>query len=105
MTSKYFGTDGVRGKVGETPITPDLVMKIGYAAGKVLAGHRVSAERPAVLIGKDTRISGYMLDPRCRPGFPRRGGYAAGGTDAHPGLWLTSPAPSAVRRRCDQCVA
>ena len=55
---KYFGTDGVRGKVGTNPITPDFVLKLGWAAGKVLAtqGSRV------VLIGKDTRISGYMLE-------------------------------------------
>jgi phosphoglucosamine mutase len=62
MTRKYFGTDGVRGKVGEAPITPDFVMKLGYAAGKVLAARQASAEHPTVLIGKDTRVSGYMLE-------------------------------------------
>ena len=61
---KYFGTDGVRGRVGEPPITPDFVMRLGYAAGKVLAAERElpSGEHAAVLIGKDTRISGYMLE-------------------------------------------
>ena len=67
MTRKYFGTDGIRGLVGQSPITPDFVMRLGYAAGKVLVedpsarGHLQSGDRPAVLIGKDTRISGYML--------------------------------------------
>ncbi|NCB60677.1 MAG: phosphoglucosamine mutase, partial [Gammaproteobacteria bacterium] len=56
MSRKYFGTDGVRGKVGEMPITPDFVMKLGWAAGKVLA----KQGSKKVLIGKDTRISGYM---------------------------------------------
>jgi len=65
MSRKYFGTDGVRGKVGEMPITPEFVMHLGYAAGKVLAeaDKKMSkGERPAVLIGKDTRISGYLLE-------------------------------------------
>ena len=58
MTRKYFGTDGVRGRVGEAPITPDFVMRLGYAAGKVLAKSRSGGAKPTVLIGKDTRISG-----------------------------------------------
>lgn len=63
MKRKYFGTDGVRGKVGEAPITPDFVMRLGNAAGRVLAqGRSGKGERPSVLIGKDTRISGYMLE-------------------------------------------
>ena len=61
MKRKYFGTDGVRGKVGIAPITPDFVMHLGYAAGKVLAARNPGSERPGVLIGKDTRVSGYML--------------------------------------------
>ncbi|HEY4540829.1 MAG TPA: phosphoglucosamine mutase, partial [Noviherbaspirillum sp.] len=52
MTRKYFGTDGVRGRVGEAPITPDFVMRLGYAAGKVLAQAQSSSARPEVLIGK-----------------------------------------------------
>ena len=65
MARKYFGTDGVRGRVGEAPITPDFVLRLGEAAGKVLAEANHDPrdrERPAVLIAKDTRISGYMLE-------------------------------------------
>ena len=70
---KYFGTDGVRGKVGTNPITPDFVLKLGWAAGKVLAtqGSRV------VLIGKDTRISGYMLESALEAGLAAAGLSAA----------------------------
>jgi len=74
MTRKYFGTDGVRGKVGREPITPEFVMRLGYAAGKVLAGvRRKGMERPAVLIGKDTRISGYMLESALEAGLSAAG--------------------------------
>lgn len=81
MGRKYFGTDGVRGRVGEVPITPDFVMRLGYAAGKVLAvaGERAAAlsgragNRPAVIIGKDTRISGYMLEAALESGFSAAG--------------------------------
>ncbi len=74
MTRKYFGTDGVRGKVGQLPITPDFVMRLGYAAGKVLASARRNrAERPAVLIGKDTRVSGYMLESALEAGLSAAG--------------------------------
>lgn len=55
MTRRYFGTDGVRGTVGQSPMTPDFVLRLGYAAGKVLLDKNPN---PAVLIGKDTRISG-----------------------------------------------
>lgn len=75
MTTKrqYFGTDGVRGKVGKMPITPDFVLKLGWAAGKVLAtqGSRT------VLIGKDTRISGYMLESALEAGLAAAGLSAA----------------------------
>lgn len=70
MTRKYFGTDGVRGRVGEAPITPDFVLKLGYAAGKVLAMHD---PHPRVLIGKDTRISGYMLESALESGLSAAG--------------------------------
>ena len=79
MGRKYFGTDGVRGRVGQSPITPDFVMKLGYSAGKVLAAHGAQAghaklgDRPAVLIGKDTRISGYMLEASLEAGFSAAG--------------------------------
>ena len=73
MTRKYFGTDGIRGKVGKAPITPDFVMRLGYAAGKVLAARVSGAERPTVLIGKDTRVSGYMLESALEAGFTAAG--------------------------------
>jgi phosphoglucosamine mutase len=74
MARKYFGTDGVRGLVGEAPITPDFVMRLGYAAGKVLAKGGVGPSgRPNVLIGKDTRISGYMLEAALEAGFSAAG--------------------------------
>ncbi|MEE9160677.1 MAG: phosphoglucosamine mutase [Gammaproteobacteria bacterium] len=68
-TRKYFGTDGIRGKVGETPITPDFIMKLGWAAGKVLAKN---GDGP-VLIGKDTRISGYMFESALEAGLSAAG--------------------------------
>ncbi len=74
MARKYFGTDGVRGLVGKSPITPDFVMRLGYAAGKVLAkGNAGQSGRPTVLIGKDTRISGYMLEAALEAGFSAAG--------------------------------
>lgn len=75
MTRKYFGTDGVRGRVGQAPITPDFVMRLGYSAGKVLLerGGMPSGARPEVLIGKDTRLSGYMLESALEAGFSAAG--------------------------------
>lgn len=76
MSRKYFGTDGVRGRVGEAPITPDFVMRLGYAAGKVFAeaDRRLrDGQKPTVLIGKDTRISGYMLESALEAGFAASG--------------------------------
>ena len=70
---KYFGTDGVRGKVGKYPITPDFALKLGWAAGKVLA----SQGSRTVLIGKDTRISGYMLESALEAGLAAAGLTAA----------------------------
>lgn len=87
MTKKYFGTDGIRGKVGEHPITPDFVMRLGYAAGKVLtsvSGNLAKGAHPAVLIGKDTRISGYMLEAALEAGL------SAAGVD----VLLTGPMPT-----------
>lgn len=83
---KYFGTDGIRGRVGETPITPDFMMRLGYAAGRVLTdidglGQGV---HPSVLIGKDTRISGYMLESALQAGL------SAAGVD----VLLTGPMPT-----------
>ncbi|MGL5947872.1 MAG: phosphoglucosamine mutase, partial [Aeromonas sp.] len=69
MARKYFGTDGVRGKVGDYPITPEFVMKLGWAAGKVLSQQGTKK----VLIGKDTRISGYMLESALEAGLSAAG--------------------------------
>ena len=69
MTRKYFGTDGVRGKVGTFPITPSFAMKLGWAAGTVLA----SSGTKEVLIGKDTRSSGYMLESAIEAGLSAAG--------------------------------
>ena len=70
MTRKYFGTDGIRGTVGHAPITPDFVMRLAHAVGRVL---RQSEKNPVVLIGKDTRISGYMLESALESGFNSAG--------------------------------
>lgn len=81
-TRRYFGTDGIRGTVGEPPITPDFVMKLGWAAGRVLS-NRVSGQRK-VLIGKDTRVSGYMFESALEAGL------SAAGIDIH----LLGPMPT-----------
>src|SRR5215831_4851994 len=83
---KYFGTDGVRGRVGEPPITPELVLKLGYAAGRVFAAQSAEhpGDRPGVLIGKDTRISGYLLEAALESGL------SAAGVDVH----LCGPLPT-----------
>ena len=85
MTRHYFGTDGVRGRVGEPPITPELVLKLGWAAGLVLAaGTAHDGARPGVLIGKDTRISGYLLEAALEAGL------SAAGVD----VYLSGPLPT-----------
>ena len=70
MSRKYFGTDGIRGAVGQHPITPDFVLRLAHAVGRVL---KQTEERPTVLIGKDTRISGYMLESALESGFNSAG--------------------------------
>ncbi|MFC7461365.1 phosphoglucosamine mutase [Hydrogenophaga defluvii] len=70
MTRRYFGTDGIRGTVGQAPITPDFVLKLAHAVGRVL---KRGESRPTVLIGKDTRISGYMLESAMEAGFNSAG--------------------------------
>ncbi len=85
MTKKYFGTDGIRGRVGVLPITPDFVMRLGYAAGRVLTANAANdGLHPTVLIGKDTRISGYMLEAALEAGL------SAAGVD----VLLTGPMPT-----------
>ena len=76
MAKKYFGTDGIRGKVGEYPITPEFVMRLGYAAGRVFVGlqnNLAKGAHPTVLIGKDPRISGYMLEAALEAGLTAAG--------------------------------
>jgi phosphoglucosamine mutase len=89
MSRKYFGTDGVRGTVGSSPMTPDFVLRLGYAAGKVLSG---KGAHPAVLIGKDTRISGYMLESALEAGF------SAAGVDVHMCGPIPTPAVAYLTR-------
>lgn len=86
MARRYFGTDGVRGCVGMAPITPDFALRLGYAAGKALVAREQMrhGERPAVIIGKDTRISGYMLESALEAGF------SAAGAD----VYLAGPLPT-----------
>ena len=87
MSKKYFGTDGIRGRVGDAPITPDFMMRLGYAAGRVLTSiesNLAKGAHPAVLIGKDTRISGYMLEAALEAGL------SAAGVD----ILLTGPMPT-----------
>ena len=70
MTRQYFGTDGIRGTVGQSPITPDFVLRLAHAVGRVL---KSKESHPTVLIGKDTRISGYMLESALESGFNSAG--------------------------------
>jgi phosphoglucosamine mutase len=81
MSRKYFGTDGIRGTVGSAPITPDFMLQLGHAVGRVL---KASNERPTVIVGKDTRISGYMIESALEAGF------AAAGVD----VLLSGPLPT-----------
>ena len=69
MSRKYFGTDGVRGRVGEHPITADWILRLGRAAGIVLAGN----DKRGVVIGKDTRVSGYMFESALEAGLAAAG--------------------------------
>jgi phosphoglucosamine mutase len=70
LSRTYFGTDGIRGTVGQSPITPDFMLRLGHAVGRVL---KSSVQRPTVLIGKDTRISGYMIESSLEAGFASAG--------------------------------
>src|SRR5499425_1581730 len=83
---KHFGTDGIRGRVGEPPITPERVLHLGYAAGRVFAADAATrpGDTPGVLIGKDTRISGYLLEAALESGF------SAAGVD----VYLSGPLPT-----------
>ena len=84
MKKQYFGTDGIRGEVGQFPIVPEFMTRLGYAAGKVLVRDAKPGERCKILIGKDTRISGYLLEAALEAGF------AAAGVD----VMLCGPIPT-----------
>jgi phosphoglucosamine mutase len=72
MSRQYFGTDGIRGTVGQSPITPDFVLKLGHAVGQVVR-EQLGGGHPTVIIGKDTRVSGYMLESALEAGFASAG--------------------------------
>src|SRR5699024_10756232 len=91
VANRYFGTDGIRGTVGQWPLTPEFALKLGWAAGRVFARRQDATpnggeggSRPHVLIGKDTRLSGYMLESALEAGF------AAAGVD----VLLVGPLPT-----------
>ena len=84
MKKQYFGTDGIRGEVGRFPIVPEFMTRLGYAAGKVLTQNAKQGERCQILIGKDTRVSGYLLEASLEAGF------AAAGVD----VMLCGPIPT-----------
>jgi phosphoglucosamine mutase len=73
MKKQYFGTDGIRGEVGQFPIIPEFITRLGYAAGKVLSSQAKPGERCKILIGKDTRVSGYLLEAALEAGFAAAG--------------------------------
>jgi phosphoglucosamine mutase len=84
MSRTYFGTDGIRGTVGKSPITPDFMLRLGHAVGRVLRAHAPEGSRSTVVVGKDTRISGYMIESALEAGF------ASAGVDT----LLTGPLPT-----------
>ncbi|MFC6203800.1 phosphoglucosamine mutase [Psychrobacter urativorans] len=88
----YFGTDGIRGKFGELPITPDFILKLGYVTGQVLIENNNSSRRPSVVIGKDTRLSGYVIEGALQAGFN------AAGVDVHMLGPLPTPAIAHLTR-------
>lgn len=88
----YFGTDGIRGKFGELPITPDFILKLGYVTGQVLIENSNSSRRPSVVIGKDTRLSGYVIEGALQAGFN------AAGVDVHMLGPLPTPAIAHLTR-------
>jgi dihydropteroate synthase len=90
--TKYFGTDGIRGTVGQPPITPDFVLRLAHAVGRVL---KKTEKRPTVLIGKDTRISGYMLESALESGFNRPASTSCCSARCPRPAWPTSRAHNA----------
>ncbi len=88
----YFGTDGIRGKFGELPITPDFILKLGYVTGQVLIEKNDNNRKPSVVIGKDTRLSGYVIEGALQAGFN------AAGVDVHMLGPLPTPAIAHLTR-------
>ncbi|HAO59665.1 MAG TPA: phosphoglucosamine mutase, partial [Psychrobacter sp.] len=89
----YFGTDGIRGLFGKFPITPDFVLKLGYVTGQVLVEHHSSSKKkPSVVIGKDTRLSGYVIEAALQAGFN------SAGVDVHMVGPLPTPAIAHLTR-------
>ena len=97
MTRRYFGTDGIRGTVGQAPITADFMLKLGWAAGQVL---RREKGRTRVLIGKDTRIPVICLSRRWKQGFQQRGWMSPCLANAHAGDRLSH---AYLPGRCGHC--
>ena len=90
MSKRYFGTDGIRGKVGDFPITPDFMLKLGWASGRVFSRASNRGQPCTVIIGKDTRVSGYMFESALEAGLvaagcecETTGAYAYTGDCAH----------------------
>jgi len=101
MAKKYFGTDGIRGKVGAGLMSPEKVLKLGWAVGRVLASQKNGSNKK-VVIGKDTRISGYMFES----GFiGRRGGYRIARSDANAGHCLPDQNTACLSGYRYQCFA
>jgi phosphoglucosamine mutase len=102
MNKQFFGTDGIRGAVGQYPITADFMLKLGWAAGKVF-GETDSVTH--VLIGKDTRVSGYMFESALEAGLVAAGARVTlAGADADAGGGDANAQPKSLSRYCNQCV-
>ena len=103
MSKRYFGTDGIRGTVGNAPITADFMLKLGWASGRVFARNSAEGGRCTVIIGKDTRVSGYMFESALEAGL------VAAGVDVKllgpmptPAVAHDDPHPGRVCGNCDQ---
>ena len=99
----YFGTDGIRGKFGQMPITPEFALKLGFAAGKVLK--RTSPKnKPLVVLGKDTRLSGYILESALQAGLNAAGVYVLTWTITDTGNCTSYPCLTCTCRDCYFCI-
>ena len=96
MTKRYFGTDGIRGRVGSGAINPEFILKLGWAVGRVFSRLAKGQSTPRIIIGKDTRISGYMFESALEAGLCRIDWSYANTCDR-----LLNPNLSLHRRHCD----